>query len=52
MTVATLSPDEQQLIQIVRSIKGGTGFGEFTGTITRKSISSVREIKNHKLDLK
>lgn len=49
MMLAQLSQDERDLLTIVRTIKQGTGFGEFTGTVTGREIVTVREMRVHKL---
>lgn len=49
MVVLQVSDDEAKLISVVRAIKNGVGFGEFSGTITHREITTIREGYTHKL---
>lgn len=49
MTLAELPADERRLIEIVRSLKSGTGFGEFIGSVNAREIVNVKRTENFKL---
>lgn len=49
MVVLQVTHDEARLIEIVRNIKNGVGFGEFAGTVTHREITTIREGYTHKL---